>query len=91
MLTFTGHTPMPRTAHNFVPSLSPREREVLRAWILSDSKTEVCQQLYISAGTVNTHLARIRDKYHAAGRPASTKAALLARALQDGHIGLNEL
>ncbi|MEV6336031.1 LuxR C-terminal-related transcriptional regulator [Nocardia vinacea] len=91
MLAITGHTSVPRRAHQYVPSLSPREIEVLRAWILSDSKIEVCQQLYISAGTVNTHLARIRDKYHTAGRPAQTKAALLARALQDGHIGLNEL
>ncbi|MEV2221936.1 hypothetical protein AB0E01_18935 [Nocardia vinacea] len=45
MLAITGHTSVPRRAHNYVPSLSPREIEVLRAWILSDSKIEVCQQV----------------------------------------------
>ncbi|UFS93087.1 response regulator transcription factor [Nocardia huaxiensis] len=74
-----------------VPTLSPRELQVLLAWILCDSKSEVCHQLFISPGTVNTHIARIRDKYHHVGRPAPTKAALLARALQDGYLTLDEL
>ncbi|MEU6562942.1 LuxR C-terminal-related transcriptional regulator [Nocardia nova] len=74
-----------------MPPLSAREVEVLLAWILSDTKAEVSRQLYISPGTVNTHIARIREKYSRAGRAAPTKAALLARALQDGHIGLDEI
>ena len=41
-------------------------------------------------GTLNTHLQRIRLKYAAAGRDASTKASLLARALQDGLTTLDE-
>lgn len=73
------------------PMLSGREIEVMLSWILNDSKSAVCQQLYISAGTVNTHLARIRDKYRCVGRPAPTKATLLARALQDGHLTLDQL
>ena len=73
------------------PTLSPREIEVMLTWILNDSKSAVCRQLYISSGTVNTHVARIRDKYQSVGRPAPTKAALLARALQDGHITLEQL
>ncbi|MFF0488034.1 helix-turn-helix transcriptional regulator [Nocardia sp. NPDC004068] len=73
------------------PMLSSREVEVLLAWILSDTKSDVCRRLYISPGTVNTHITRIREKYSRAGRPASTKAALLARALQDGYIGLDEI
>ncbi|WP_067899224.1 LuxR C-terminal-related transcriptional regulator [Nocardia vaccinii] len=73
------------------PSLSQREIEVLLAWIASDSKLEVGRRLYISLGTVNTHLSRIRDKYAAVARPASTKAALVARALQDGLIRIDEL
>ncbi|MEV5650983.1 helix-turn-helix transcriptional regulator [Nocardia sp. NPDC052254] len=81
----------PEQAVASTPSLSAREVEVLLAWILSDTKAEVCRRLYISPGTVNTHLARIREKYSRAGRPATTKAALLARALQDGHIGLDEI
>ncbi|MGW5924184.1 helix-turn-helix transcriptional regulator [Nocardia fluminea] len=74
-----------------VPGLSPRELEVMLAWILSDSKSEVCQSLYLAPGTVNTHLTRIREKYGKVGRPAPTKAALLARALQDGHLQLDQI
>ncbi|MER7450791.1 LuxR C-terminal-related transcriptional regulator [Nocardia beijingensis] len=73
------------------PVLSSREIEVLLAWIASDSKVEVGQRLFISLGTVNTHLTRIRDKYAAVGRPAPTKAALVARALQDALIDIDDL
>lgn len=73
------------------PGLSIREREVLRAWVLLDSKEEVGQKLFIAESTVNTHIARIRTKYEAVGRPATTKAALLARALQDGIVELDQL
>ncbi|MFI7000843.1 LuxR C-terminal-related transcriptional regulator [Nocardia sp. NPDC050175] len=73
------------------PHLSAREREVLVAWVKCDSKTLVGKQLYLSIGTVNTHITRIRGKYAAAGRPANTKAALVARVLQDGLIMLDEL
>ncbi|MEU6829067.1 LuxR C-terminal-related transcriptional regulator [Nocardia beijingensis] len=73
------------------PALSSREIEVLLAWIASDSKVEVGQRLFISLGTVNTHLTRIRDKYAAVGRPAPTKAALVARALQDALIDIDDL
>ncbi|WP_411156391.1 helix-turn-helix transcriptional regulator [Nocardia cyriacigeorgica] len=48
----------------------------------TESKTLVGQRLYITTGTVNTHLERIRTKYAQAGRPAPTKAALVARAIQ---------
>jgi DNA-binding CsgD family transcriptional regulator len=73
------------------PVLSQREREVLREWLLSDSKYEVAKKLYLSMGTVNTHLLRIRAKYELAGRAASTKASLVVRALQDGIVELDEL
>ncbi len=33
----------------------------------------------------------LRDKYAATGRPATTKAALIARAIQDGLIDVNDL
>ncbi|MET9025585.1 helix-turn-helix transcriptional regulator [Nocardia sp. NPDC004168] len=81
----------PTLASRERPALSSREIEVLLAWIASDSKVEVARRLYISLGTVNTHLARIRDKYAAVGRPAPTKAALVARALQDALIGIDDL
>ncbi|GAB41213.1 putative LuxR family transcriptional regulator [Gordonia sputi NBRC 100414] len=76
--------------HPRVP-LTSREVEVLRTWLLTDSKSVAASRLVISVGTVNTHLARIRTKYADAGRPARTKASLVARAIQDGLISLDEL
>lgn len=73
------------------PLLAPREQEVLIAWFRTESKNVVAEQLFISTSTVRTHLQRIRAKYAAAGRPAATKAALVARAIQDGLIGIDEL
>lgn len=74
-----------------VPALTEREIEVLRAWLMCDTKEAAGRLLYVSAATVNTHISRIRGKYEAAGRPAGTKATLLARALQDGLITVEEL
>ncbi|OZE97431.1 LuxR C-terminal-related transcriptional regulator [Rhodococcoides fascians] len=71
--------------------LSSREIDVLRAWLYCDSKIGVAATLHIALGTVNTHLTRIRIKYSAVGRPAPTKAALVARALQDGIVALDDL
>lgn len=73
------------------PMLTKREIQVLTEWIRSDSKVEVARLLYLSLGTVNTHLTRIRSKYAAVGRPAPSKASLVARALQDGLIDIAEL
>ncbi|MFD4467254.1 response regulator transcription factor [Rhodococcus sp. NPDC058505] len=73
------------------PQLSAREVEVLLHWLRCDSKNTVAADLYLSIGTVNTHLARIRTKYREVGRSAPTKAALVARAVQDGLISLDEL
>lgn len=73
------------------PGLSPREREVLVAWFHSESKTRVGRELFIAPGTVSTHLGRARAKYAAVGRPAATKSALLARAVQDGLLSIEEL
>ncbi|WP_241248916.1 LuxR family transcriptional regulator [Rhodococcus sp. X156] len=72
------------------PALSKREIEVVLAWLRSDSKITACRRLYISVGTMNTHLSRVRAKYADVGRPAPTKAALLARALQDNLTTLEE-
>lgn len=73
------------------PALTDREIEVLRTWLMLDSKPAVAQELYISLGTVNTHLTRIRAKYSDIGRAAPTKAALVARAVQDGLVALDDL
>ncbi|SBS75497.1 Two component transcriptional regulator, LuxR family [uncultured Mycobacterium sp.] len=73
------------------PDLTDREREVLVAWFQTESKDLVGHQLFISPGSVKTYLHRVRVKYAAVGRPAPTKAALVARAVQDGIISIEEL
>jgi DNA-binding NarL/FixJ family response regulator len=71
--------------------LSEREKEVLVAWFQTESKDLVGKRLYIAPTTVRTHLQRARAKYAAVGRPAPTKSALLARAVEDGILSLKEL
>lgn len=73
------------------PALSARETEVLVEWFQSESKDFVGQRLGISPRTVNTHLEHIRIKYAMSGREAPTKAALLARAIQDGLVQVDDL
>ena len=71
--------------------LSDREREVLVAWFQTESKELVGKRLYIAPTTVRTHLQRARAKYALVGRPAPTKSALLARAIEDGILGPGDL
>jgi DNA-binding CsgD family transcriptional regulator len=73
------------------PSLTSREMEILIAWFQTESKDLVAQKLFISPSTVRTHLQRIRAKYAAVGRQAQTKSALVARAIQDGIIAVDDL
>jgi DNA-binding NarL/FixJ family response regulator len=73
------------------PNLAPREKEVLIAWFRTESKDLVARQLQIAPTTVRTHLQRVRTKYAAVGRPATTKAALVARAIQDGIVNVDDL
>jgi len=73
------------------PALAPRETDVLLEWFRCESKELVALKLGLSARTVSTYLDRIRIKYANTGRPASTKAALVARAIQDGLIAVDEL
>jgi DNA-binding NarL/FixJ family response regulator len=72
-------------------NLAPREKEVLVAWFRTESKDLVARQLQIAPTTVRTHLQRIRAKYEAVGRPATTKAALVARAIQDGIVNVDDI
>lgn len=73
------------------PGLSTREREVLIAWFQTENKEFVAKRLFIEPSTVRTHLQRARAKYAAVGRPAPTKAALIARAVQDGILSIEDL
>lgn len=74
-----------------VPKLSQREIEVVVTWLSSGSKRDAGQALGVSEDTVRTHIARVRDKYLAAGRPAGTKSDLMVRLMQDGHYDLRAL
>lgn len=73
------------------PGLTRREREVLKAWFQTESKDIVAKRLHLAPTTVRTHLQRVRAKYAAAGRPAATKAQLVARAVQDGILSVEDL
>lgn len=73
------------------PKLSLREEEVLVEWFQSESRDLVAERLGISSKTVTTYLDRVRLKYANAGRPARSKAALVARAIQDGLVSVDDL
>jgi DNA-binding NarL/FixJ family response regulator len=73
------------------PVLTRREVEVLLEWFRCESKDLVARKLGISARTVSSYIDRVRVKYANSGRPASTKAALVARAIQDGLVAPEDL
>lgn len=73
------------------PRLSPRETEVLLEWFHSESKEMVAHNLDMTVRRVNACLERVRVKYANVGREAPTKAALVARAIQDGLVRADEL
>ncbi|CCH31174.1 response regulator transcription factor [Actinosynnema sp. NPDC047251] len=73
------------------PRLTPRETDVLVNWFACESKEMVGRKLGLSVRTVNSYIDRVRIRYANAGRPAPTKAALVARAIQDGLVRLDEL
>ncbi|OQO92000.1 LuxR family transcriptional regulator [Saccharomonospora piscinae] len=73
------------------PALTPREVDVLVNWFACESKEMVARKLNLSVRTVNSYIDRVRVRYANAGRPARTKAALVARAIQDGVVSLEDL
>lgn len=73
------------------PILSDQEREALLLWFQSMSKASVARRMRISEHTVKQYIARARVKYARVGRPAATKAALLARAIEDGIIRAEDI
>jgi len=58
------------------PQLSPRELEVLRAVAAGKSNKEIGAQLFISEGTVKTHVESLLDKLGTATRTSAVKAAV---------------
>jgi DNA-binding NarL/FixJ family response regulator len=73
------------------PNLTPRQIDVLLEWFHCESKEMVARKLNLTVHTVNSYLDRVRVKYANVGRQAPTKAALVARAIQDGIVSLDEL
>lgn len=68
------------------PGLSAQERQALLLWFQGMSKSSVGRRMGISENTVRQYVNRARMKYATAGRPAPSKDALLARAIEDGII-----
>jgi two-component system nitrate/nitrite response regulator NarL len=73
------------------PQLSEREHRALLLWFQSMSKASVARRMGISEATVRQYIDRARVKYAKIGRPAPSKAALLARAIEDGLIRPDEV
>jgi two-component system nitrate/nitrite response regulator NarL len=68
------------------PALSAQERQALLLWFQGMSKASVGRRMAITENTVRQYIDRARMKYAAVGRPALSKDALLARAIEDGII-----
>ena len=77
--------------HPARPSLSEQERQALLLWFQGMSKASVARRMSISENTVRQYISRARAKYAATGRTAPSKDALLARAIEDGVITLDEI
>ena len=73
------------------PALSAQERQALLLWFQGMSKDSVARRMSISENTVRQYINRARMKYAAAGRPAPSKDALLARAIEDQIITPGEV
>ncbi|GAA2357711.1 DNA-binding response regulator [Catellatospora methionotrophica] len=73
------------------PQLSERELDALLLWFQGMSKASVALRMGISVHTATQYIDRVRIKYAKAGRPSPTKAALLARAIEDGLITASEV
>ena len=79
--------PLPKGANRQArPKLSTSEREALALYASGYSMAEVAHQMNVQYETAKTYLRRVREKYSRAGRPTSTKADLIRRAAEDGHL-----
>jgi two-component system, NarL family, nitrate/nitrite response regulator NarL len=66
------------------PRLTPREREVLVAYGHGMTLDAVGRLLGIAAGTVRTHLERVKRKYSTVGRPIRHRGQYGERVREDG-------
>jgi DNA-directed RNA polymerase specialized sigma24 family protein len=68
-----------------------QQAAALLLWFQSMSKASVGLRMGIRESTVRQYIDRARVKYARTGRPAPTKTALLARAIEDGLIRADEV
>lgn len=66
--------------------LTPAEVRVLAGYASGETSDVVARELSMSRNTVNTYVARIRDKYRAVGRPVNSRVDLFRRAVEDGIV-----
>jgi DNA-binding CsgD family transcriptional regulator len=79
--------PLPKGANRHTrPKLSTSERQALALYASGYSMADVASQMNVQYETAKTYLRRVREKYSRAGRPTSTKADLIRRAAEDGHL-----
>lgn len=79
------------TDEDFVTAhLSPLEAQVLAHYATGEKSDAVARVLGMSPNSVNTYVARIREKYREAGRPASSRIDLFRRAAEDGLVSYYE-
>ena len=68
------------------PKLSDGERLALQLYVEGNSTSEVARQMNVQFETAKTYLRGVREKYTRVGRPTSTRADLILRAAEDGHL-----
>ena len=68
--------PLPPPAGPGLPSLSPRERELITLVAQGRTDAQIAAQLYITVRTVSSHLDRVRDKTGCRRRADLTRLAL---------------
>ena len=75
----------PTADEDFVASrLSDLEARILAHYASGERSGSVARALNVSKNTVNTYIARIREKYRESGRPAESRVDLFRRAAEDG-------
>ena len=70
--------------------LSDLEARILTHYASGATSACVARTLSVSKNTVNTYIARIRDKYREAGRHADSRVDLFRRAAEDGLVSYFE-
>lgn len=70
--------------------LSDLEARILTHYASGATSACVARTLSVSKNTVNTYIARIRDRYREAGRHADSRVDLFRRAAEDGLVSYFE-